>query len=101
MDRLEPCSPFRTLISISVILFFCLLDTNRVEAAFATQFSFTAGELYTDNLFFTKQKEHDFVTTLTPTFTILYAPAGMAIPTLNLNISPSGSIFARHSELNN
>ena len=32
---------------------------------------------------------------------ILYAPEGQTAPILNLNISPSGVIFARHSELNN
>src|ERR1043166_4743696 len=94
-------SPIANPACMVVVFLVCLLYSNRAEAAFATQFSFTAGELYTDNLFFTKQKEHDFVTTLTPTFSILYAPVGSQIPTLNLNISPSGSIFARHSELNN
>src|ERR1043166_5754684 len=85
-------SPIANPACMVVVFLVCLLYSNRAEAAFATQFSFTAGELYTDNLFFTKQKEHDFVTTLTPTFSILYAPVGSQIPTLNLNISPSGSI---------
>src|SRR5690242_11249118 len=91
--------------SFWIILLLCVafaaIDRGIADAAFATKFSFTAGELYTDNLFFTKDKESDFVTTLTPTFTFLYAPAGMNIPALNLNFSPAGTIFARHSELNN
>ncbi len=86
---------------MTIIPLISFLDFDVAEAAFASRFSFTAGELYTDNLFFTKQKESDFVTTLTPTLTLLYAPAGENIPTLNLNISPSGSIFAHHSNLNN
>ena len=101
MGRLKKRSTIANPLSIVGVFLVCLLYSNRAEAAFATQFSFTAGELYTDNLFFTKQKDHDFVTTLTPTFSILYAPEGSEIPTLNLNISPAGSIFARHSELNN
>jgi hypothetical protein len=81
--------------------FVCLLSANRTEARFAIQVSPTLGELYTDNIFYTKNKDHDFVTTITPTLSILYAPEGQTIPTLNLNISPSAVIFARHSELNN
>lgn len=78
-----------------------LVSANRAEARFAINFSPTLGELYTDNIFYTKNKEADFVTTITPTLSILYAPEGQTVPILNLNISPSGLIFARHSELNN
>jgi hypothetical protein len=78
-----------------------LLSADYAEARFAIKFSPTLGELYTDNIFYTRDKEHDFVTTITPTLSILYAPEGQTAPILNLNISPSGVIFARHSELNN
>jgi hypothetical protein len=101
MGRLKKLLKISSRLVIIVIPFVCLLYFDLAEAAFASKFSFTAGELYTDNLFFTKQKEHDFVTTLTPTLSLLYAPTGENIPTLNLSISPSGSIFARHSDLNN
>src|SRR6266545_4070389 len=70
-----------------------------VWAAFASQLSLLLGEEYNDNIFFTKKKEHDFVTIITPTLHLYYAPTGQAAPTLNLNISPSGHIYARHSEL--
>ena len=83
------------------MVFVCLLSANRAEARFAIKLSPTLGELYTDNIFYTKNKEADFVTTITPTLSILYAPEGQTVPILNLNISPSGVIFARHSELNN
>ena len=90
-------SPLLLVVSL-VYLFYA----DPAEAAWASKLSFTAGELYTDNLFFTKSnKESDFVTTLTPTLTLLYAPAGQNVPTLNLNISPGGTIFAHHSDLNN
>src|SRR6266852_6071776 len=86
------------LIVVAVI---CLLYSDIAQAAFAIKSSLTFGELYTDNIFFTKRKDHDFVTTITPALSLLYAPAGETAPTLNLNISPSGVIFARHSDLNN
>ena len=71
-----------------------------VLAAFASQFSLSVGEAYSDNIFFEKKKEHDFVTIITPTLTLLYAPAGQGTPTLKLDISPSGLIYARNSDLN-
>jgi hypothetical protein len=78
-----------------------LISANRAEARFAIKFSPTLGELYTDNIFYTRDKEADFVTTITPTLSILYAPEGETAPNLNLDIWSSGLIFARHSELNN
>jgi len=78
-----------------------LVSTNHAEAAFAIKLSPTLGELYTDNIFYTKNKEADFVTTITPTMSILYAPEGQTAPILDVNIWSSGLIFARHSELNN
>ena len=78
-----------------------VFSANLAEARFAIKFSPTLGELYTDNIFYTRDKEHDFVTTITPTVSILYAPEGQTEPNLNLNIWSSGVVFARHSELNN
>ena len=69
-------------------------------AAFASQFSLSVGEQYNDNIFFEKQKNHDFITIITPTLSLYYAPEGQLEPTLNLNLSPSGYIYARHSDLN-
>lgn len=78
-----------------------LLFAHISFAAVASKFSLSVGEQYTDNVFFSKNKEHDFITVITPKLSILYAPRGEPIPTLNLDISPSAQIFARHSELNN
>lgn len=90
----------RWAILIAVAL--CPVEAHKAEADFASKFSLTVGELYTDNIFFSNtNKDHDFVTTIVPTLSLYYAPAGEAAPTLNLNISPSGAIFARHSQLNN
>ena len=70
-------------------------------SAVASKFTLSVGEIYTDNVFFSKDKEHDFVTVIGPKLSILYAPQGEPIPTLNFNITPIGQFFARHSELNN
>jgi len=87
----------------AILAVFCifLLRPSVIWAAFASQFSLSVGEEYADNLFFSKNKESDFVTVITPTLSLYYAPLGQAAPTLNLNISPSGQIYAQHRELNN
>src|SRR6266498_4785273 len=85
---------------VTIVFFLAVLSPSSVWAAFASQFSLSVGGQYNDNIFFAKQKEHDFITIITPTLHLYYAPTGQAEPTLNLNISPSGQIYARHSELN-
>src|SRR5215475_5514111 len=94
-NRSRIWSSWLLLVSVS------LLSANDAEARFAVKFSPTLGELYTDNIFYTKDKESDFVTTITPTLSILFAPEGQTEPNLNFNIWSSGLVFARHSELNN
>ena len=59
------------------------------------------GEQFTDNVFFTKDKSSDFITLITPTLNLLYAPQGATVPTINLSISPQAQIFAHNSDLNN
>ena len=81
-------------------LFVFLLPPSPVWAGVASQFSLLVGEQYNDNIFFQRKKESDFITVITPTLSLFYAPTGQFEPTLNLNISPSGQIYARHSELN-
>src|SRR5258708_15585047 len=88
----------RTIVAGIVL---CLLIPAESWAAFATQFSMTAGEEYNDNIFFSKSREHDFITFFTPTLTLLYAPEGQVAPTLTANFSPSYQIYARNSDLNN
>ena len=87
--------------SIVAGIVLCLLIPAESWAAFATQFSLTTGEEYNDNIFFSKSREHDFITFFVPTLTLLYAPEGQVDPTLTANISPSYQLFARHSDLNN
>jgi len=87
--------------SIVAGIVLCLLIPAESWAAFATQFSMTTGEEYNDNIFFSKSREHDFITFFVPTLTLLYAPEGQVAPTLTANFSPSYQLFARHSEENN
>ncbi|MGH7766569.1 MAG: hypothetical protein ACREQP_03885 [Candidatus Binatia bacterium] len=65
----------------------------------------TASEEYNDNIFFSNQprfkNESDFITAFTPTFTALYSSPGQPDPIFVANVSPSGQIYAHHSELNN
>lgn len=98
------CTRNRSKIWGSCLLIFIwsiyLLPPSTVWGAFASQFSLSVGEEYNDNIFFERNKQSDFVTIITPTLHLYYAPAGQAAPTANLNISPTGLIYARHSDLN-
>jgi hypothetical protein len=70
------------------------------EAQFSSRFSLSVGEEYNDNIFFSRSKEHDFITYITPTLSLFYTPPGGTSATFTANISPSGEIFARHGDLN-
>jgi hypothetical protein len=87
-------------VFLFLIVALLVILPKHLWGAFASQFSLTVGEGYSDNIFFTKEKDHDFITIITPTLSFLYAPEGQVEPTLNLNFSPYGQIFARHGELN-
>jgi hypothetical protein len=70
-------------------------------AAFASRFSLLTGEEYSDNIFFSKNKDHDFVTLFIPRLSFFYAPEGQVAPTGFLDISPTVQVYARNSNLNN
>jgi len=100
------CTRNRSKIWDNSLFFFALLLTlsfpsSSVWAAFATQFSFLTGEEYSDNIFFSKNKDHDFVTLFIPRLSFFYAPEGQVAPTGILEISPRGEVYGRHSNLNN
>ena len=91
-------------ICFSGVLFFQLFAIALVDfvgADFASRFSLTLGEEYNDNIFFSKRREHDFITQITPTLTFVYQPAAATAPTLKFDISPTAQVFARHPEENN
>ena len=92
------CTKNRLKTWVRAVLALCcalLVRPSDLWAAFASQFSLSIGEEYSDNLFFSKEKKSDFVTIITPTLSLYYAPVGQTTPSLNLNISPSGQIYAR------
>jgi hypothetical protein len=86
------------IVSLSVPLFLYARDG---QAGFSSQFSLSVGEEYNDNVFFSRQKEHDFVTFFVPAITLLYSPPGQTISTFRANLGVPAQIFPRHAELNN
>ena len=91
-------------IFFSGVLLFQLFSIALVDYAgadFASRFSLTLGEEYNDNIFFEKKKEHDFITSIRPTFSLLYAPTGHTTPIFTADLAPEGQIFARHSDETN
>ncbi len=94
--RLSPCS-----CALFSALFILFLSAQYGMAGFLGRVSLSVGEEYNDNVLFSQTKEHDFVTSLTPTLSLLYAPTSQTVPTLTARLSIPGEIFASHSELNN
>lgn len=70
-------------------------------ARFASRFSMSAGEEYNDNILFSENKTHDFVTVLTPALHFLYQPEFRSNALLTVDLNSPAEIFARHSELTN
>jgi len=91
------------IVFSGVLLFqlFSIAFVDYAGAGFASRFSLTLGEEYNDNIFFEKSKEHDFITSIRPTFSLLYAPTGQTTPIFTADLAPEGQIFARHSEETN
>ena len=100
------CVPLRGLVRkpffwfLPLFLLSLILATN-AEARFASRFSLSATEEYSDNIFFSKDKDHDFLTSFTPALTFLYAPPGQRDFPLTASISSTVQIFARNSDQNN
>lgn len=88
--------PFWTLTLLTIVL-----SVPPAHANVVSRFSLATGEVYSDNIFFSQNKESDFVTLLAPTLSLAYKPSGYPEPTFNLSLSSPVEIFARHSELNN
>jgi hypothetical protein len=86
------------VVSVLIVAIFL---SNDVDAQFSSQFSLSVGEEYNDNIFFTKQREHDFISQIIPTFTFQYRPTRAPTHSFNFDFSPVGEIYARNSDLNN
>jgi hypothetical protein len=91
------------LLALTVLAssIYCIFLSFPAEARFASRFSIGIGEEYNDNIFFVEQRDHDFILHITPTLSFIYQRDPLAEPTFKLDISPTGQIFARHSEENN
>jgi len=85
-----------TLLSFLPILF--PLDAH---GGFASRVSLSLREEYNDNIFFDKDKEADFITFISPTLSLFYAPPDQTVPVFRADLTPDGQIFARHSEASN
>ena len=86
----------------TVLLIIAILFARQpAMAAFSGRFSLGVGEEYNDNIFLVKDKEHDFITWISPTFSLLYAHPGETAPAFQARFTPKGQIFARHGELSN
>lgn len=80
---------------------FPFVMTSQAQANWASRFSLAGGEVYSDNIFFSRNKESDFVTLLAPTLSFAYKPSGYPEPTFNVGLSAPVEIFTQHSERNN
>jgi len=93
--------PWILITALAFLPVYNLAIVRDAKAGFASRFSFSLGEEYSDNIFFEKKKEHDFATIIKPTFSILYAPFGQTTPIFTADFTPEGQIFARHAEDSN
>jgi hypothetical protein len=97
VSRRRSFSRFLQLCGL-VSIIFLLRDA---EARFISNFSLAIGEEYNDNIFFSVDKDHDFVTYAVPTITFLYRPSPQSVHSFFANLSAAAEIYARHSELDN
>ena len=88
-------------ISFALLQFYSIAHLRDAEAGFASRFSLSLREEYNDNIFFEKDKEADFITFISPTFSLFYAPPNQAVPIFRADLTFDGQIFARHSEASN
>ena len=77
------------------------LFPDMATARFASRFSLSAAEEYNDNIFFSEQKTHDFVTILTPALHFLYQPQFRTNSLFVLDINAPAEIYARNDEQTN
>ncbi len=85
------------VLAFYLVSFFPALAAARV----ASRFSFSAGEEYNDNIFFSEKKSHDLVTVLTPALHFLYQPQYRTDAFLTADLNTSAEIYPRHGELTN
>jgi len=82
-------------------MLFALLLVKHAEAQSLGRFSLSISEEYNDNIFFSQSKDSDFITSITPAWSLLYVPPGRETHTFTANIIAPLQIFADNSDLNN
>ena len=80
---------------------FGALWVRGVEAGFVSRFSLSASEEYNDNVFFTKSKQEDFITSFTPALSFAYAPPNQPDSTFTADLTTSAQLFAHDPKRNN
>ena len=83
------------------VCYMVTLFPDMATARFASRFSLSAAEEYNDNIFFSEQKTHDFVTILTPALHFLYQPQFRTNSLFVLDINAPAEIYARNDEQTN
>jgi hypothetical protein len=95
-------NPAMKIIIIFVLCFTALLlvkATPVIAKNLSINSSIQLQEKYTDNLFLTKtNREHDYITTISPSIGVKYKPNGTL--DLNFNYGINFRFYTRHSELN-
>jgi len=89
-----------------VLFFLCVLVSTHTlpkdtHAGFVSRFSLSLGEEYNDNIFFSERKNHDFITSLSPTLTFLYAPPGQKDFPFRASIGSALQKYVRNSDQDN
>jgi hypothetical protein len=87
------------IFTLAGLLFY--LFVAPAQAQFLGQFTLSSSEEYNDNIFFAKHREHDWITSFTPSLSLLYAPGFSNIPTFTADLRVPGQIFGRHPEESN
>src|SRR5262245_35346908 len=77
------------------------LFPDMATARFESRFSLSTAEEYNDNIFFSEQKTHDFVTFLTPALHFLYQPQFRANSLFTVDINAPAEIYARNNDQTN
>lgn len=91
----------RFFARLSIIHVFLIFLAENAHAGFVSQLSMSLREEFNDNIYLEKNKESDFITSIIPTFTLLYSPPGQNTPVFTASLAPEGQIYARHPEETN
>jgi len=91
----------RTRLLLAVSFLAIVVAEPSAQANWTSRFSLATGELFSDNIFFSQDKEYDFVSMVIPSLSLAYKPSGYPEPTLTASLSSPVEIFARNSDLNN